>query len=86
MEVLFNKDISRPGNDCYLHESISIIREFGKLHYRYRLYATGWASTDEAYETTNEMEFSEYIKRRVSEEQWSEFVLELDKARTRYAY
>lgn len=47
MKVIFTTDLSRPGNDCYIYESISLVEQFG-LYAVVNFYkVTGWAERDE---------------------------------------
>ena len=47
MEVICTKDISRPGNDCYIKESYSIIEQFG-LYAVIRVFkVNGWSDIED---------------------------------------
>ena len=48
MEVLYTTDLSRPGNDVYIYESVSLIRQF-ELYAVIRMWrVTGWSEREEA--------------------------------------
>ena len=47
MRVISTTDISREGNDCYIHESVSLVEQFG-LYAVINMYkVTGWAKREE---------------------------------------
>ena len=47
MEVIYTTDLSRPGNDVYIHESISLIKQF-ELYAVIRVWrVTGWSEREE---------------------------------------
>lgn len=47
MEVIYTIDLSRPGNDVYIHESLSLIKQF-ELYAVIRVRkVTGWAEQEE---------------------------------------
>ena len=47
MEVIFTTDLSRPGNDVYIHESVSLIKQF-ELYAVIRVWrVTGWSEQEE---------------------------------------
>lgn len=47
MEVIYTTDLSRPGNDAYIHESISLIKQF-ELYAVIRVWrVTGWSEQEE---------------------------------------
>lgn len=47
MEVIYTTDLSRPGNDVYIHESISLIKQF-ELYAVIRVWrVTGWSEQEE---------------------------------------
>ena len=47
MRVLSTTDISRPGNDCYIYESVSLVEQFGIYSVINILKVTGWAEREE---------------------------------------
>ena len=48
MEVLYTTDLSRPGNDVYIYESVSLIKQF-EFYTIIRLYrVVGWSEREEA--------------------------------------
>ena len=48
MEVIYTTDLSRPGNDVYIYESISLLKQF-ELYIVIRVWKTvGWAEREEA--------------------------------------
>ena len=48
MEILSTTDVSRPGNDVYIEESYSLVKQFG-VYAVIRMYrVTGWSSQAEA--------------------------------------
>jgi hypothetical protein len=48
MEVIYTTDLSRPGNDVYIYESISLLKQF-ELYIVLRTWKTvGWAENEEA--------------------------------------
>lgn len=48
MEVIYTTDLSRPGNDVYIYESISLLKQF-ELYIVLRVWKTvGWSETEEA--------------------------------------
>ena len=48
MEVIYTTDLSRPGNDVYIYESISLLKQF-ELYIVLRVWKTvGWAKREEA--------------------------------------
>lgn len=48
MEVIYTTDLSRPGNDVYIYESVSLIEQFG-LYIVLRIWkVTGWSEQEEA--------------------------------------
>jgi hypothetical protein len=47
MEVIYNTDLSRPGNDVYIHESVSLIKQF-ELYAVIKVYrVVGWSEREE---------------------------------------
>jgi hypothetical protein len=47
MEVIYTTDLSRPGNDVYIHESISLIKQF-ELYAIIKVWrVTGWSEREE---------------------------------------
>ena len=47
MRVISTTDISRPGNDCYIYESVSLVEQFGIYSVINILKVTGWAEREE---------------------------------------
>ena len=48
MEVIYTTDLSRPGNDVYIYESISLLKQF-ELYIVLRVWkVTGWSEQEEA--------------------------------------
>lgn len=47
MEVIYNTDLSRPGNDVYIYESVSLIKQF-ELYAVIKVYrVVGWSEREE---------------------------------------
>ena len=47
MEVIYTTDLSRPGNDVYIYESISLIKQF-ELYTVIKIWkVTGWSEQEE---------------------------------------
>ena len=47
MEVIYTTDLSRPGNDVYIYESISLIKQF-QLYAVIKVWkVTGWSEQEE---------------------------------------
>lgn len=47
MEVIYTTDLSRPGNDVYIYESISLIKQF-ELYAVIKVWrVTGWSEQEE---------------------------------------
>ena len=47
MEVIYTTDLSRPGNDVYIYESISLIKQF-ELYAVIKIWrVTGWSEQEE---------------------------------------
>jgi hypothetical protein len=47
MEVIYTTDLSRPGNDVYIYESISLIKQF-ELYAVIKIWkVTGWSEREE---------------------------------------
>ena len=47
MEVIYTTDLSRPGNDVYIHESVSLIKQF-ELYAVIKVWrVTGWSEREE---------------------------------------
>lgn len=48
MEVIYTTDLSRPGNDVYIYESVSLLKQF-ELYIVLRIWkVTGWSEREEA--------------------------------------
>ena len=47
MEVIYTTDLSRPGNDVYIYESLSLIKQF-ELYAVIKVWkVTGWSEQEE---------------------------------------
>lgn len=47
MEVIYTTDLSRPGNDVYIYESVSLIKQF-ELYIVLRVWKTvGWSEMED---------------------------------------
>lgn len=47
MEVIYTTDLSRPGNDVYIYESVSLIKQF-ELYAVIKVWkVTGWSEQEE---------------------------------------
>lgn len=47
MKVLYTTDLSRPGNDVYIHEAVSLIKQF-ELYAVIKVWkVTGWSEREE---------------------------------------
>lgn len=47
MEVLYTTNLSRPGNDVYIHESITLVKQF-ELYAVIKFYrVVGWSEREE---------------------------------------
>jgi hypothetical protein len=47
VKILKSKDLSRPGNDCYIYEKISLVEEFDMYAVIVCEKVTGWAECKE---------------------------------------
>ena len=47
MNIISTVDISRPGNDCYIYETVSLVEQFGIYAIITCLKVTGWAEREE---------------------------------------
>jgi hypothetical protein len=47
VKVLKSKDLSRPGNDCYIYEKISLVEEFDTYAVIVCEKVSGWAERNE---------------------------------------
>lgn len=62
MRVISTTDISRPGNDCYIYETISLVEQFG-LYAVINFYkVTGWAEREEVHMLKHTSDFDEAKK------------------------
>lgn len=65
MEILSTTDVSRPGNDVYIEESYSLVKQFG-VYAVIRFYrVSGWSTQEEVsviIATTNQTEASKKYK------------------------
>ena len=46
MNIISTTDISRPGNDCYLYETVSLVEQFDHYAVIRCFKATGWAASN----------------------------------------
>lgn len=47
MEVIYTTDLSRPGNDVYIYESVSLVKQF-ELYAVIKIWrVTGWSDQEE---------------------------------------
>ena len=49
MKVIFTKDTSRCGNDCYIYETVSMIEQFGMYAIIICQKITGWAEREDIF-------------------------------------
>lgn len=47
MEIISTTDVSREGNDCYLEQSFTLVKQFGVYAVIFISRAGGWASHEE---------------------------------------
>lgn len=47
MRIIYTTDLSRPGNDCYIYESVSLVEAFGMYTVITAKKITGWAEREE---------------------------------------
>jgi hypothetical protein len=47
MEVISTTDLSRPGNDCYIYESVSLVEQFELFSVIRYWRVTGWSDQEE---------------------------------------
>lgn len=47
MKIISTTDISRVGNDCYIYESVTLVKQFDLYAVINILSVTGWAETKE---------------------------------------
>lgn len=47
MKIIKTKDTSRPGNDCYIYETVSLVEQFGLYAIIHCQKITGWAEHQE---------------------------------------
>lgn len=70
MEVISTTDVSRPGNDCYLEQSFTLVEQFGIYAVIKFSRAGGWASHEEVtvlIATTNQAEARKLYKEKCKE-------------------
>lgn len=49
MNIIITKDTSRPGNDCYIYETVSLVEQFGIYAIIFCQKVTGWAEREDIY-------------------------------------
>lgn len=49
MRVVYTTDLSRPGNDCYIEETVSLIEQFGIYAILVCQKVTGWCSDENIF-------------------------------------
>ena len=61
MKLIKTMDTSRPGNDCYINETVSIVEQFGLYAIIHCQKIDGWAERHEisVTQTTNDPEIAE---------------------------
>lgn len=47
MNILKSKDTSRPGNDCYIHEKVVLVEQFGVFAIIVCEKITGWSEDED---------------------------------------
>ena len=70
MEVISTTDVSREGNDCYLEQSFTLVKQFGVYAVISISRAGGWASHEEVsvlLATTNADEARKFYKEKCKE-------------------
>ena len=70
MEILSTTDVSREGNDCYLQQSYTLIKQFGVYAVIFISRASGWASHETVevlISTTNADEARKLYKEKCME-------------------
>lgn len=61
MNIIKTKDTSRPGNDCYIYETVSLVEQFGIYAIIFCQKITGWAKREDIYvvQTTSDRKIAE---------------------------
>ena len=49
MKIIKTKDTSRPGNDCYIYETVSLVEQFGIYAIIFCQKVTGWAESENIF-------------------------------------
>lgn len=49
MKIISTTDLSREGNDCYIHESVSLVEEFGMYMVITCSKVVGWRKSEDVY-------------------------------------
>ena len=47
MKIIKTKDTSRPGNDCYIYETVSLVEQFGMYAIIHCQKVVGWSEHQE---------------------------------------
>ena len=47
MRILYTTDLSHPGNDCYIHQSVSLVEAFGMYAIITADKTTGWFENED---------------------------------------
>lgn len=66
MEIVFEKEFSRYGNDCIIKEAFSIIEIFGKYMALYVTYYSGWMG-DQSDEKSQLCDFKDTAMDKLNE-------------------
>lgn len=64
MKIISTTDLSREGNDCYIHKSVSLIEEFGMYNILTAEKTVGWFDGKEMYlkaETTCDLDRAKFM-------------------------
>ena len=61
MNIIKTKDTSRPGNDCYINETVSLVEQFGIYAIIFCQKVTGRAEREDIYvvQTTTDRKIAE---------------------------
>ena len=63
MEVLYTTNLSRPGNDVYIHESITLVKQF-ELYAVIKFYrVVGWTEREEVSVLYTSNSYSSAVER-----------------------
>lgn len=49
MKIIATKDTSRPGNDCYINETVSLVEQFGIYAIIFCQKVEGWAEAEDIF-------------------------------------